>query len=167
MWHSWFLLFAETYKMEQLTLIHIKETLDENKRFAENPLCRETLEMTIDFYKKAGYTPPWICYYVEKNNELVGSAGIKGKPVNGTIEIAYGTMENHRQQGIGTVICKLLVDLSLQTDPAIRITARTLAEENFSTRILRKNNFVLLGIVNDPEDGEVCEWLFVPKPPIA
>jgi len=148
--------------METMKLIPVKETLEENKHFAENPLCRETLEMTIDFYKKVGYTPPWICYYVEKNNELVGSAGIKGKPVNGTIEIAYGTMENHRQQGIGTAICKLLVDLSLKTDPAIRITARTLPEENFSARILKKNNFVLLGAVNDPEDGKVWEWLFEP-----
>lgn len=148
--------------MEKLTLIPIRETLEENQDFAADPACQETIYMTIDFYKKVGYAPPWICYYVQKKNELVGSAGIKGKPVNGTIEIAYGTMEHHRQKGIGTEICKLLVDLSLQTDPAIRITARTLTEENFSTKILRKNNFILLGIVIDPEDGEVWEWLHEP-----
>ena len=148
--------------MKQLKLLPVKEKLEENIEFATNPSCRETIHMTIDFYKKVGYQPPWICYYVQQGSELVGNAGIKGKPVNGTIEIAYGTMENHRQKGIGTAICKLLVDLSLQTDPAIRITARTLAEENFSTRILRKNNFVLLGTVVDPEDGEVWEWLYQP-----
>jgi len=148
--------------MKHLTLLPVKQTLEENTDFTANPLCQETLSMTIDFYKKVGYQPPWICYYVSKDDELVGNAGIKGKPVNGTIEIAYGTMENHRQKGIGTAICKLLVDLSLKTDPSIRITARTLAEENFSTKILRKNSFVLLGTVNDPEDGEVWEWLYKP-----
>jgi len=146
--------------MEQLTLIPIKETLEENKEFVANPACQQTIYMTVDFYKKVGFAPPWICYYVQMENELVGSAGIKGKPVNGTIEIAYGTMEHQRQKGIGTAICKLLVELSLKTDPAIRITARTLAEENYSTKILRKNSFELLGTVIDAEDGEVWEWLY-------
>jgi hypothetical protein len=41
------------------------------------------------------------------------------------------TIEKFRRQGIGTGICKLLVDLSLKTDPAVRITARTLPEKNF------------------------------------
>jgi RimJ/RimL family protein N-acetyltransferase len=143
-----------------MELIPIKETPDANKDLVNNPGCRETIYMTIDFYKKVGYTPPWIGYFVKKENELVGSAGFKGKPINGTIEIAYGTIEKYRQQGIGTAICKLLVDLAVKTDPAIRITARTLPEENFSTKILKKNNFFFIGTVNDPEDGEVWEWIF-------
>jgi len=46
----------------------------------------------------------------------------------------------------------------LAKDRSVRITARTLPEKNYSTRILEKNNFVLLGFVTDPEDGEVWEW---------
>ena len=153
-------LFVMTDAME---LLPIKETIEENKDFVNNPACQETIYMTIDFYKKVGYAPPWICYYVKQNNDLVGSAGIKGKPVNGTIEIAYGTIEKHRNRGVGTAICKLLVDLATKTDPLVRITARTLPKENFSTRILQKNNFILMGTVNDPEDGEVWEWLFKPN----
>ncbi|HEU5167581.1 MAG TPA: GNAT family protein [Chitinophagaceae bacterium] len=119
--------------------------------------------MCIEFYKKVGFTLPWICYYVEENGELVGSAAFKGQPVNNTVEISYGTMENHRQKGVGTRICKQLVELSLATDPSVRITARTLPEKNYSTRILEKNNFVLLGFVTDPEDGEVWEWEYKRK----
>ncbi|MFI5187374.1 MAG: GNAT family N-acetyltransferase [Chitinophagales bacterium] len=145
-----------------MELIPVKETLEENEEFVSNPLCQDTIFMTIEFYKKVGFTPPWICYYVQHNGNLVGSAGIKGKPVNGSIEIAYGTIEKYRKQGIGTAICKLLVDLSLKTDPSIRITARTLPEKNFSTRILEKNHFEFTGIVNDPEDGDVWEWVFNP-----
>lgn len=141
-----------------MKLLPIKETLEENKNFQSNPLCKDTLIPSIDFYKKVGFTPPWICYYVEENGELIGNAAFKGQPINNTVEIAYGTMEAHRQKGVGTRICRQLVELSLATDPSVRITARTLPEKNYSTRILEKNNFVLLGFVTDPEDGEVWEW---------
>ena len=144
-------------------LLPIKQTLADNEAFANNPLCKETLRMCIEFYKKVGFTPPWICYYVEENGELIGSAAFKGRPINNTVEISYGTMESHRQQGIGTRICKQLVELSLATDPSVRITARTLPEKNYSTKILEKNNFILLGFVTDPEDGEVWEWEYKKK----
>jgi len=146
-----------------MTLLPIKQTIEENEAFAKNPLCKESLVMCIDFYKRVGFNPPWICYYVEENGELTGSAAFKGKPINNTVEISYGTMEKLRQQGVGTRICKQLVELSLATDASVRITARTLPEKNYSTRILEKNNFVLLGFVTDPEDGEVWEWEYKKK----
>ena len=141
-----------------MKLIPIKMELEENQDFIHNPLCKDSLQMTIDFYKRVGFVPPWIGYYAEIDGQLVGCAGIKGPPLNGKMEIAYGTMELVRNQGIGTAICKELVDLSLITDPSIIITARTLPENNFSTKILKKNSFVFIGIVNDPEDGDVWEW---------
>jgi|SRR5688572_4932901 len=143
-----------------MELTPIKENLEENTEFVNNPLCQETIYMTIDFYKKIEFVPPWICYYAKQNDNLVGSAAFKGPPKNGTVEIAYGTFEKYRNQRIGTKICKSLVDLSLKTDPTVRITARTLPEKNFSTRILEKNNFEFIGSINDPEDGEVWEWEF-------
>jgi len=147
----------------QMQLLPIHKTLAENEAFANNPLCNETLGMCIEFYKKVGYNPPWICYYVEENGELVGSAAFKGQPIHNTVEISYGTIEDHRQKGVGTRICKQLVELSLTTDPSVRIKARTLPEKNYSTRILEKNNFILLGFVTDPEDGEVWEWEYKRK----
>ena len=143
-----------------MELIPVKETIEENEEFTSNPLCKDTIQMTIDFYKKVEFIMPWIGYYAKQNGDLVGAAGFKGQPVNGTIEIAYGTFEKYQRQGVGTEICKQLVELALKTDPSIKITARTLPEENFSTRILKKNNFIFSGIVNDPEDGDVWEWVF-------
>jgi RimJ/RimL family protein N-acetyltransferase len=141
-----------------MNFLPIKRTLEENNAFANNPLCKESLDMCIEFYKRVGFNPPWICYYVEENGEIIGNAAFKGRPINNTVEIAYGTMEAYRQKGVGTKICKKLVELSLATDPSVRITARTLPENNYSTKILRKNKFILLGTVNDPEDGDVWEW---------
>lgn len=143
-----------------MQLIAIKQTLEDNPVFLNNPLCNSSLNVTIDFYKKVGFAPPWIGYYVQQDDSLIGAAAFKGKPVNGAVEIAYGTFEQYRQQGIGTAICKQLVGLALQADPTVTITARTLPENNFSTRILKKNDFVFAGTVNDPEDGDVWEWVY-------
>jgi hypothetical protein len=35
-----------------------------------------------------------------------------------------------------------------------------LPEENFSTKILKKNGFKFSGVVNDAEDGDVWEWIY-------
>jgi RimJ/RimL family protein N-acetyltransferase len=111
--------------------------------------------MSVDFYNRIGFNPPWIGYYVKRKDHIVGSAGFKGKPRSGKIEIAYGTFERFRHKGYGAEMCRLLVELSLKTDPSVMITARTLPEKNYSSRILEKNGFELLGNVIDEEDGEV------------
>ena len=146
-----------------MELIPIKESFEENDRFVTNPDCRETLQMSVDYYKKVGYFPPWIGYYALKDGYLVGSAGFKGRPKNSTVEIAYITFEQYRSNGYGTEICQLLVRLALNTDPTIIVTAHTLPERNYSTRILEKNGFELLGMIMDEEDGEVWEWKYTGK----
>ena len=143
-----------------MELIPIKETIEENKEFVNSPDCKETIHMSVDFYKKVGYHPPWIGYYAKEENQFVGSAGFKGQPVNNKVEIAYGTFEKFRQKGFGTRMCKQLVELAKRTDPSVIITARTLPEKNYSTRILESNNFELQGTVFDEEDGEVWEWKY-------
>jgi len=145
-----------------MELIPIKQHLTENKVFTDNPACQESIYMSVNFYKKIGFNPPWICYYVQQDNQLVGCAAFKGKPVNGRIEIAYGVFPDYQQKGIGAQIAAILVKTALQTDPLVTITARTLPAENYSTRILRKNNFKLLGMVTDEEDGDVWEWEYQP-----
>jgi RimJ/RimL family protein N-acetyltransferase len=146
-----------------MELIPVKEELLHNQEFISEPSCAETLSMTINFFKKVGYQVPWIGYYASENNVLVGSAAFKGAPRNNKVEIAYGTFQPYRNKGIGTKICRLLVELAVKADPGLIITARTLPEKNFSTRILQKNGFVLSGMVNDPEDGNVWEWVYEKK----
>jgi len=129
-----------------------------NAEFEAHPDCKEYLQMSIDFFNRVGFFPPWIGYYAKLNNEFVGGAAFKGKPKDKKVEIAYGTFRKYESQGIGTEICRQLVLLALKTDPEILITARTLTEENASTSILKKNGFVLLGTAWDDEDGNVWEW---------
>jgi hypothetical protein len=46
----------------------------------------------------------------------------------------------------------------IAADAEVIATAQTLPRESASTAILKKLGFVLIGTVNDPEDGEVWEW---------
>ncbi len=71
-----------------MELIPILEHAEDNADFIHNPLCRENIYTCIDFYKRVGYSPPWICYYAIENGELIGCAGYKGKPIGGSIEIS-------------------------------------------------------------------------------
>ena len=141
-----------------MKFLPIKATLAENTLFLNTPDCDSSLARSVEFYEKIGYHPPWIGYYAQRDGQIVGSAAFKGRPQNGKVEIAYVTFERFRQRGFATEMCRKLVELSVKTDPSIRITAQTLPGENFSTRILRKNGFVYIGTLMHEEDGEIWEW---------
>ena len=142
-----------------MLLLPIDTDQTKNVRFKENPECVPILNVYPDFYQRVGYNKPWIGYFVTiDRDEIVGAGGYKGKPREGKVEIAYGTFKRYEGQGIGTEICRQLVLLSQNTDPAIRITARTLQDGYASIKILKKNGFECSGIVHDEEDGEVLEW---------
>ena len=142
----------------KMELIPIKEQLADNIIFTDNPDYRDAIYQTVDFYKRVGYNIPWIGYCEQSDGVLKGCAAFKGKPLNGKVEIAYGVFPQYYGQGIGTKIAAVLIDLALKTDPSVTITAKTLPEENYSVKILRKNKFKFLGIVMNEEDGEVWEW---------
>lgn len=143
-----------------IQLIPIQQRVEENVEFLAIDNCRDIVHMTIDYYNRIGWHPPWIGYLAKLEGEFVGSAGYKGGPRNKKIEIAYGTFPQFRARGIGTEICNQLVSLALKNCPTLTITARTLPENNFSTRILQKNGFKLIGDVWDDEDGNVWEWRY-------
>jgi RimJ/RimL family protein N-acetyltransferase len=147
------------FLMMKLLPIDIDET--QNSRFRENTECLVVLNVFTDFYKRVGFSKPWIAYFVPDDTDaIIGGGGYKGKPKDGKIEISYGTFKKYEGQGVGTEICRQLIALALQTDPSLTITARTLPENEASIRILKRNGFVCHGLVFDDEDGEVFEWIF-------
>ncbi len=90
---------------------------------------------------------------------MIGSAGFKGPPKRGKVEIAYMTFDEFQGQGLGRQMCAALVRRATEADPSVIISARTLPEDGASPSILRHNNFELQGTVMDDEDGEVWEWV--------
>lgn len=147
--------------MHNLKLIPIDIDEAKNVRFKNIPECLPILAVYPAFYKKIGYTKPWIGYFFStENTEIVGLGGYKSKPKNGSIEIAYGTFTEFEGKGIGTEICRQLILLSKQTDSTLRITARTFLKDNSSAAILKENGFISMGTVHDEEDGDVWGWEF-------
>ena len=128
-----------------------------NSSFTDDE-SREVLSVYPAFYQRVGFFPPWIGYFFRQDDRIVGCGGFKGKPVDGKVEVAYGTFREFEGRGIGTQICGALVSLSNETNPKLRIMARTLPAESGSTTILRRNGFRLRGVVHDEEDGDVWEW---------
>jgi [ribosomal protein S5]-alanine N-acetyltransferase len=145
-----------------MNLIPIHRSPEENTKWMNDPYFSEIIMMCINFYNRIGYNPPWICYLVQDHQDCIGTAVYKGKPTDGKIEIAYGVNEAFRQKGYGTMICQKLTAMARKTDPTLIITARTLPESNYSTRILEKNKYTKKGTITDPEDGEVWEWIYSP-----
>ena len=143
-----------------MILLPIHQNQELNTDFASNPDCIEILEVYPSFYARVGFNPPWIGYFASLDHKLVGGGGFKGAPENDLVEIAYVTFTDYRGQGIGTQICRHLVMIALETDSNILITARTLPEDNASTRILKRNGFEFNRKVWDDEDGDVWEWFY-------
>jgi RimJ/RimL family protein N-acetyltransferase len=141
-----------------MKLIPIHPDLEKNILFPENKIYMESLRASVAYYEKIGFHPPWIGYFIEEGGELIGNGAFKGAPKGGRIELAYQVFPPFEGRGLGTRICGELITLALKTDPSLQLMARTLPRNNASTRILQKNGFVLLGGVEDPEDGKVWEW---------
>ncbi len=135
-----------------------------NSRFNKEPECLPIIKVCSEHYRKVGFTKPWIAYFVaDQHNTIIGAGGFKGKPIDGKVEISYGTFQKYQGGGVGTEICRQLVLLSLENDPSIKITARTLPENHASIEVLKRNGFKCLGTVIDEEDGAVLEWDFIRK----
>jgi RimJ/RimL family protein N-acetyltransferase len=143
-----------------MKLLPIEMEEAQNQQFT-TPECLEVLTIFTEYYKKVGFNKPWIAYFVtDDTTEILGGGGYKGKPKENKVEISYGTFNNYQGRGIGTQICRQLVLLSLQTDPSVKITARTLPDNHASMAILKRNGFECLGTIYDEDDGEVLEWEF-------
>jgi ribosomal-protein-alanine N-acetyltransferase len=138
-----------------MTLQPIPIDVDKTKATFAHPECQKLFKYYPAYYYKVGYNPPWIGYFVVRDEVIVGCCGFTGQPKDGNVEIAYGTFKDFEGQGIASFSCRELVSISKKTNPAIIITAKTLPEKNASTKILERNGFVFSGIVPDEDEGDV------------
>ncbi|TXI91253.1 MAG: N-acetyltransferase [Burkholderiaceae bacterium] len=117
-------------------------------------------QATAELYQRIGFCPPWVGYVTVVENRAVGGGAFVGAPQEGCVEIAYFTLDHEQGKGYAFQTAAALVAIARAHDPTIRIKAFTLKEENASTRILRKLGFVIVGLAQDPDAGEVWEWQF-------
>lgn len=127
---------------------------------------RMVVEMTVQHFEKVGFMPPWVGYIGVQNDVPVGTCAFKSPPIDGRVEIAYGTLPGCEGNGIATAMATELVRIAWQVEAGLTVFAQTLPEKNASTTILKKLGFQMMRTVNHPEDGPVWEWELLPNSPL-
>jgi len=119
---------------------------------------RSAIDSTVQLYAKVGWIRPWTGYLAFEDGTCVGTCAFVSAPKNNIVEIAYFTFPGYEGRGFATRMAASLVALAKDCAPEVSITAHTLAEENASTRILRKVGFVFAGPRVHEEDGQIWVW---------
>ncbi len=120
----------------------------------------------LEFHDRINAVDPWRGYLTieTETNTVVGGCGFKGNPSNDDqgvafVEIAYYTSPEYEGRGFATDTAREMVAIARQKHPEVScVLAHTLRERNASCRVLEKNGFEHLGVVTDPEDGQVWRW---------
>jgi [ribosomal protein S5]-alanine N-acetyltransferase len=104
------------------------------------------------------HIPPWCGYIGRRDGVPMGFGGFKGGPdASGAVEIGYLTFPQYEGQGVASAIAAEMIAIAKREDVAV-VSAHTLAEENASTTVLRRNGFVRDGESHDPDEGIVWRW---------
>ena len=121
-------------------------------------VAEQTVQATLELYKRKGFIPPWTGYLAEKSGHIVGTCGFAGPPQNGEAEIAYFTFPGNENKGIATQMAAALILEASRSATGEIFIAHTLPEEGPSTTILKKLGFECLGIIEHPDDGSIWKW---------
>lgn len=93
---------------------------------------------------------------------MVGGGAFVGPPTSEGVEIAYYTRSDLEGRGHAGRTAAALLAIARAADPALPMWAKTLPEENASTRVLRRLGFTYTGIVQDHEIGDAWRWELPP-----
>jgi RimJ/RimL family protein N-acetyltransferase len=96
-------------------------------------------------------------FFDESDGALVGFGGFKGAPRDGEVELGYAVAPSRQGHGIATAVVAVLVGRARPAGVAT-VSAHTLAAENPSTAVLRKNLFVRTAELDHPETGAIWRW---------
>lgn len=96
------------------------------------------------------------CWYVVLRDEgrVIGTAGFKGGPVSGRVDIGYGLLEAYHRRGLGPEAVRALVDWAFRDARVERIVAETLPQLRPSIRVMEKLGFEFVGAVATGHGGE-------------
>jgi len=79
----------------------------------------------------------WLVFS-QKNQQLIGDIGFKGKPDHGVVEVGYGIYPDAQNKGYATEAVQALFDWAFQTGQVNKIIAECLKTNHASIRVLEK-----------------------------
>lgn len=121
-------------------------------------MAADMAERTGKYYGHVGFAPPFVGYLVEEGGTLIGSAGFKGGPKEGRVEIAYVTFPEFEGRGVATATASALLAIVDRSPEGPEVFAQTLPANAASGRILTKLGFAVTAELEDPEHGAILEW---------
>ena len=131
--------------------------------WSNGPIAGEYLpsvaRATRELYERTQPERPWIGYLARRTEDqaLVGTCAFATPPEEGEAEIAYYTFPPYEGLGMATAMARALIDIA-RDGGLDAVTAKTLPQENASTKVLRHAGFDLEGPDVDEVDGEVWRW---------
>ena len=121
----------------------------------------EALLATRDALRNGTSSEWWSQLFVDTDaDELVGFGGYKGPPVDGDVEIGYSIAPSRRERGFATEVARIMIERA-RAAGCTSVSAHTLAEDNASTRVLRRVGMTRVDELVDPDpspDGEGPTW---------
>jgi ribosomal-protein-alanine N-acetyltransferase len=113
------------------------------------------LEFTRKRLAEAPDEGDWWMYFIvlpaaPGERVLVGTAGYKGPPADGTVEVGYGIVTDHQRRGYASEAVRGLVARAFRMPEIQRVIAETLPELTPSIGVLRKCGFELIGEGSEP-----------------
>jgi RimJ/RimL family protein N-acetyltransferase len=113
------------------------------------------LEFTRDRLIETPDDEEWWMYFIvlrvaSGERVLIGTAGYKGPPADGTVEVGYGIVTDHRRRGYASEAVRGLVARAFRVPGVRRVIAETLPELTPSIGVLRKCGFELIGDGSEP-----------------
>ncbi len=121
-------------------------------QFLDEAALRHTLDQLHRGADQIGW---WMRYVVLRRGPndrpvIIGSAGYKGAPQAGVLELGYGIVEEYRNRGFATEVTRALVDWGFDHDEVTEVVAETLPELGASIRVLEKAGFAPAGDGGEP-----------------
>jgi RimJ/RimL family protein N-acetyltransferase len=151
-------------QIQTKNLLLVPLTRDEVRAYVEQLPPHEKAEVSpvwLARLDRSSFSDPWIHGFElvhQSSGTVVGRCGLKGPPVDGVVELAYGVSPEHQGKGYATEAAAALVSYALSHEEVHTVRAHTLPQQSASTRVLTKCGFRRVGEVIDPEDGMVWRW---------
>ncbi|HET9233130.1 MAG TPA: GNAT family N-acetyltransferase [Candidatus Eisenbacteria bacterium] len=109
--------------------------------FLDDDALRFTLDRLASGPDQAGW---WLHFVVLRGSEgrvIIGSAGYKGPPAEGAVEVGYGIVPDHQRRGYATEVVRGLLGHAFSVPVVERVIGETYPTLIASIGVLRKCGF--------------------------